>query len=62
MNPYNSLDRVTSDTIDFVSPDADVVRLVQLSIWKNRLDQRRPQGGESLMHGSSRSTEHESRK
>jgi len=48
MNPYNSLAPAPkSDTIEFVAPDADIVRLVQLSIWRNRLDQRRAVGGES---------------
>lgn len=54
MNPYNTSDRPGSaDTVDFVPPDADFVRLVQLGIWKNRLDRRQLPSGESL-HGPSR--------
>lgn len=47
MNPYNTLDQpAKADTIEFVPPAPDVVRLVQLSIWRNRLDRKRSFSGE----------------
>jgi hypothetical protein len=49
MNPYNSQQAPKSDTIEFVPPAPDVVRLVQLSIWRNRLDRRAPSSGELPM-------------
>ena len=49
MNPYNSAGQAPqSDVIEFVPPAEDVVRLVQLSIWRNRLDRRQSVSGESL--------------
>jgi hypothetical protein len=57
MNPYNTLDKLSSDTVDFVPPAADVVRLYQLAVWKNRLDRRYSSGGESPMVESSERVE-----
>lgn len=56
MNPYNTLDQSAqqSDTIEFVPPAEDVVRLVQLSIWSNRLDRRHAPGGELPMATSAK--------
>jgi hypothetical protein len=57
MNPYNSAPAPKGDVIEFVPPAADVVRLVQLSIWRNRLDRKQLASGESPMPTSGKRVE-----